>query len=72
MKTAFIISGLLLIFNTFDYYLNLIPIKQKKESVLYEPISNMIPSIMPNVKDGDSLIKEAEKVWKDTEDKISL
>jgi hypothetical protein len=32
----------------------------------------MIPSIMPNVKDGDSLIKEAEKVWKDAEEKITL
>ena len=72
MKTAFIISGLLLIVNTFDYYLNLIPIEQKKQSILYQPISNMIPSIMPNVKDGDSLIKEAEKVWKDAEEKITL
>jgi membrane protein required for colicin V production len=72
MKTALIISGLLLIVNTFDYYLNLIPIEQKKQSILYQPISNMIPSIMPNVKDGDSLIKEAEKVWKDAEEKITL
>jgi len=72
MKTAFIISGLLLIVNTFDYYLNLIPIEQKKQSILYQPISNMIPSIMPNVKDGDSLIKEADKVWKDAEEKITL
>jgi len=72
MKTAFIISGLLLIVNTFDYYLNLVPIEQKKQSILYQPISNMIPSIMPNVKDGDSLIKEAERVWKDAEEKITL
>ena len=27
--------------------------------VLNKPISNMIPSIMPNVEGGDSLIKEA-------------
>ena len=38
----------------------------------YKPISNMIPSIMPNVKDGDSLIKEADKIWKDAEEKINL
>jgi membrane protein required for colicin V production len=69
-KTAFIISGLLLVINTFDYYLKLIPIDQKKASILYQPISNMIPSIMPNVKDGDSLIDEAEKIWDETESKI--
>ena len=72
LKTAFILSALLLIINTFDYYLKLIPIEQKKQSVLYKPISNMIPSIMPNVKDGDSLIKEADKIWKDAEEKINL
>ena len=32
----------------------------------------MIPSIRPNVKDGDSLIKEADKIWKDAEEKINL
>ena len=32
----------------------------------------MIPSIMPNVKDGDSLIKEADKIWKDAEEKLIL
>jgi membrane protein required for colicin V production len=71
LKTAFILSCLFLVFNTFDYYLELIPIKQKKASVLYQPISNMVPSIMPNVKDGDSLVKEAEKVWKDAENTIN-
>lgn len=72
LKTAFIISALLLIFNTFDHYLKLIPTEQKKQSVLYKPISNMIPSIIPNIKDGDSLIKEANKVWKDAEEKINF
>lgn len=71
-KTAFIISGLLLVINTFDYYLKLIPVDQKKASILYQPISEMIPSIMPNVKDGDSLIDEAEKIWEEAESKINL
>ena len=72
LKTAFILSALLLIINTFDYYIKLIPVEQKKQSVLYKPISNMIPSIMPNVKDGAYLIKEANKIWKDAEEKINL
>jgi membrane protein required for colicin V production len=71
-KTAFIISGLLLVINTFDYYLKLIPVDQKKASILYQPISEMIPSIMPNVKDGDSLIDEAEKIWEEAESKSNL
>jgi hypothetical protein len=32
----------------------------------------MIPSIAPNVSDGNSLIDEAEKIWEDTEEKINL
>jgi membrane protein required for colicin V production len=72
LKTAFIISALLLVFNTFDYHLNLIPFEQKNSSVLYKPISNMIPSIAPNVSDGNSLINEAEKIWEDAEEKINL
>tara|TARA_B100001057_G_scaffold455981_1_gene502952 strand:+ start:3389 stop:3937 length:549 start_codon:yes stop_codon:yes gene_type:complete len=72
LKTAFILSALLLIVNTVDHYLKLIPSEQKKQSVLYKPISNMIPSIIPKVKDGDSLIKEADKVWKGAEEKINL
>lgn len=71
-KTAFVISGLLLVINTFDYYLKLIPLDQKKASILYQPISNMIPSIIPDVKDGESLIDEAEKIWNETESKINL
>ena len=71
LKTAFIISALLLIVNTFDYYLNLIPLEQKNASVLYRPLSNMIPSIAPNVSDGNSLINEAEKIWEEAEQKIN-
>ena len=72
LKTAFIISALLLVFNTFDYHLNLIPLVQKNSSVLYKPISNMIPSIAHNVSDGNSLIDEAEKIWEDAKEKINL
>jgi hypothetical protein len=32
----------------------------------------MIPSIAPNVSDGNSLIDEAEKIWEDAEEKINL
>jgi len=72
LKTAFIISALLLVINTFDYHLNLIPFEQKNSSLLYRPLSNMIPSIAPKVNDGNSLIEEAQKIWEDAEQKINL
>ena len=71
LKIAFVLSSILLIVNTFEYHLHLIPIEQKKSSILYKPISNMVPSIAPKVKDGSSLIKEAEKIWQETEANIS-
>ena len=76
LKAAFVLSALLLIFNTADYYLELVPKKQKKESLLYAPISSLVPSIVPEAKDGSSLLKEAQKameeVEKEAEDIISL
>ena len=32
----------------------------------------MIPSICLDLKDSNSLIKEADKIWKDAEEKINL
>lgn len=65
LKIAFIISALLLVFNTLDYHLKLIPGEQKKKSLLYQPISEMVPLMLPEIEDGNSLIEEAEKVWHD-------
>ena len=61
LKTAFVISALLLIFNTLDNYLKLIPGEEKKKSLLYQPISEMVPHLLPKVEDGNRLIEEAEK-----------
>ena len=72
LKSAFVISALLLIFNTIDYHLELIPNEQKKSSLLYQPISQMVPAILPDAKDGNTLIKEAEKVWEQAEEAIPL
>ena len=70
LKTAFIISALLLVFNTLDYHLKLIPGEQKKKSLLYQPISEMVPFLLPEIEDGNSLIEEAEKVWQEAEEAI--
>ena len=65
LKTAFIISALLLVFNTLDYHLKLIPSEQKKKSLLHQPISEMVPLLLPELEDGNGLLKEAEKVWQE-------
>ena len=70
LKTAFIISALLLVFNTLDYHLELIPNEQKKNSLLYQTISEMVPLLLPEAEDGNSLIEEAEKVWQEAEEII--
>ena len=72
LKTAFIISALLLAFNTLDYHLELIPNEQKKNSLLYQPISKMVPLLLPEAEDRNSLIEEAEKAWHEAEEVISL
>lgn len=72
LKTAFIISAILLVFNTLDYQLELIPKEQKKNSLLHRPISEMVPLIIRDIEDGNSLIEEAEKIWKEAEEVIPL
>ena len=72
LKTAFIISAILLVFNTLDYQLELIPKEQKKNSILHRPISEMVPLIIRDIEDGNSLIEEAEKIWKEAEEVIPL
>ena len=72
LKTAFIISALLLVFNTLDYHLELIPDEQKKNSLLYQPISEMVPLLLPEAGYLNSLIEEAEKVWQEAEEVIPL
>ena len=70
LKTTIIISSLLLVFNTLDYHLKLIPDEQKKKSLLYKPISELMPLLLPEAEYGNSLIEEAEKVWQEAEEII--
>ena len=70
LKTTIIISSLLLVFNTLDYHLELIPDEQKKNSLLYKPISELMPLLLPEAEYGNNLIEEAEKVWQEAEEII--
>lgn len=72
LKTAFIISAILLVFNTLDHQLEIIPKEQKKNSLLHQPISEMVSLLIRDVEDGNNLIEEAEKIWQEAEEVIPL
>lgn len=72
LKAAFVISALLLIVNIFDVHLDLIPEKEKKQSLLYSPISKLVPALLPEAEDGPSLKEQAEKTLEKVEKAIPL
>ena len=71
LKAAFILSGLLLILNAFDNYLNLLPAKEKKQSIFHRLISNVIPSILIEINGGKKLIKETNKLLDSSKENIN-
>jgi len=60
VKSAFIISLLLIIFNKIDEHLELIPNDVKSSSYLYHPVSSFAPSVFKelNLKDLSNKIEE--------------
>lgn len=51
LKTAFILSVVLVIINVADETLRFIPLEEKNKSVLYEPVSRLVPAIIPGVRE---------------------
>ena len=72
LKVAFITSAFLLVLNSLDYHLELIPDEQKKNSLLYQPLSEMLSFLVPEGEGANSLIEEAKKVWQEAEEVIPL
>jgi membrane protein required for colicin V production len=50
IKTAFILSVILVVINTIDKKLPFIPEEHKSNSLLYEPLSKLAPAIFPYLK----------------------
>ena len=50
IKTAFILSVILVIINKIDEKLPIIPEEHKSNSLLYEPLSKLVPAIFPYLK----------------------
>lgn len=51
LKTAFILSVILIIINMADKTLRFIPLEEKSKSVLYEPVSRLVPVVIPGVRE---------------------
>ena len=47
IKTALILSVLLLIFDEFDETANILPKGEKEESQMYEPVKELVPTLLP-------------------------
>ena len=71
LKMALITSALLLIVNSIDQQLEIIPKEQKKKALLYQPISEIVPFLL-NEEEANSFMKEAEKVWEESKETIPL
>ena len=52
IKIVLIISVILVIINSYDEQLNLIPKEVKEESVLYYPLSNLAKTVIPALKEN--------------------
>ena len=63
LKTAFIISILLVIINSIDSRVPFIPQEHKENSILYQPLSRLAPAIFPylNFEDMKERFKPGEK-----------
>jgi membrane protein required for colicin V production len=54
VKTAFILSAIIVLFSVFDKNPDFIPKQAREESRLYHPLSQLIPSVFPLVKNSIS------------------
>ena len=51
LKTAFILSVVLMLINMADETLRFISLEEKSKSVLYEPVSRLVPTVIPEVRE---------------------
>jgi len=54
LKTAVILSILLLLFDSVDENVHILPAKQKAESKIYSPMKQLVPTLFPFIKLWDS------------------
>ena len=47
LKTALILSVVLIVFDEVDEYVSILPPEKKAESQIYEPLKNLVPTVFP-------------------------
>ena len=69
LKIALILSILLLLFDEVDQNVHILPTKQKEESKIYEPMKQVVPTLLPFIKlweikdrDNKEEMKPSQKV----------
>jgi membrane protein required for colicin V production len=70
IKTAFILSVVLVIINTIDEKLPFIPEEHKNNSLLYKPLSKLVPAIFPYLKFENlkkNILEEEDKTGTEVE-----
>jgi len=50
LKTALVLSILLFLFDQMDENVHILPARQKQESQLYEPMKQVVPTLLPFIK----------------------
>ena len=61
LKTAVILSILLLLFDSVDENVHILPSKQKAESKIYSPMKQLVPTLFPFIKLWDSNDKSKDQ-----------
>jgi membrane protein required for colicin V production len=69
-RTAFVCSALLLILNTINKQFELIPNQDINNSILYEPVSDLVPLMSSKSEHTEGFLQNAEKAIKNVEDTI--
>ncbi|MGE5393495.1 MAG: CvpA family protein [Candidatus Saccharibacteria bacterium] len=69
LKTALILSILILLFDEMDQNVHILPVKQKEESKIYEPMKQVVPTLLPFIKLWDFKHKDKEEQKPETKSK---
>jgi membrane protein required for colicin V production len=72
LKLALILSILLLLFDEVDENVHLLPVKQKQESSLYEPMKQVVPTLLPFIKLKKIYDKDKEESNSPQQPKIKI
>jgi membrane protein required for colicin V production len=65
-KTALILSVVLLLFDHVDQDVHIIPEKTRDESQVYEPLKNLVPTLLPFLNFWDAVDRPSDRKQTDT------